>query len=39
MTNSAAKLIQVSWICSRDILEARFNTESVQSAKIVIRNQ
>jgi Tfp pilus assembly protein PilW len=39
LTNSAAKLIQVSWLCSRDVLSAQFNTESVQSAKIVIRNQ
>jgi prepilin-type N-terminal cleavage/methylation domain-containing protein len=39
LTNSAAKLVQVSWICSRDVLNAQFNTESVQSAKIVIRNQ
>jgi Tfp pilus assembly protein PilW len=39
MTDSAAKLIQVSWVCSRDILNTQFNTESVQSAKIVIRNQ
>ena len=39
MTNSAAKLIQVSWVCARDVLKAQINTESVQSAKIVIRNQ
>ena len=32
------KLIQVTWTCSRKILGARMNTESVQSAKIVIRN-
>jgi hypothetical protein len=35
---STAKLIQLAWICSRRILGARVNTESVQSAKIVIRN-
>jgi Tfp pilus assembly protein PilW len=39
MTNNAAKLIQVSWVCSRTVLGTRINTESVQSAKIVIRNQ
>jgi prepilin-type N-terminal cleavage/methylation domain-containing protein len=39
LTNSAAKLIQLNWTCSRKILGARVNTESVQSAKIVIRNQ
>jgi prepilin-type N-terminal cleavage/methylation domain-containing protein len=39
LTNSAAKLVQVSWTCSRSILGAQLNTESVQSAKIVIRNQ
>jgi type II secretory pathway pseudopilin PulG len=32
------KLIQVSWVCSRNILGAKANTESVQSAKIVLRN-
>lgn len=31
------KLVSVSWICSRTILGARQNTESVQTAKIVIR--
>lgn len=39
LTNSAAKLIQVSWTCSRKLIGLRVNTESVQSAKIVIRNQ
>jgi len=33
------KLVQVDWQCSRQILKARINTESVQSAKIVIRRQ
>jgi hypothetical protein len=32
------KLIQVSWMCSRKILGAKINTESVQSAKIALRN-
>jgi hypothetical protein len=36
ITNS--RLIQVTWTCSRSILGSRMNTESVQSAKIVIRN-
>jgi prepilin-type N-terminal cleavage/methylation domain-containing protein len=35
---SQAKLIDVSWRCSREILGARVNTESVQTAKIVVRN-
>jgi Tfp pilus assembly protein PilW len=39
LTNSAAKLVQVSWVCSRTVLGLLVNTESVQSAKIVIRNQ
>jgi hypothetical protein len=33
-----AKLIDVSWRCSRTILGAKINTESVQTAKTVIRN-
>ncbi|HEV2319068.1 MAG TPA: prepilin-type N-terminal cleavage/methylation domain-containing protein [Verrucomicrobiae bacterium] len=32
------KLISVSWKCSRSVLGAKLNTESVQTAKIVIRN-
>jgi len=32
------KLVNVSWKCSRKILGAKINTESVQTAKIVIRN-
>jgi type II secretory pathway component PulJ len=35
---SQAKLVDVSWRCSRKILGQKFNTESVQTAKIVIRN-
>lgn len=35
---SQAKLVDVSWKCSRKILGKKFNTESVQTAKIVIRN-
>ena len=33
------KLISVSWLCSRSILGSKINTESVQTAKIVIRKQ
>ena len=33
------KLISVSWICSRNIIGSKMNTESVQTAKIVIRKQ
>lgn len=32
------KLVQVTWSCSRKILGAKVNTESVQSAKIALRN-
>jgi len=32
------KLVDVSWKCSRKILGAKLNTESVQTAKIVLRN-
>jgi hypothetical protein len=32
------KLVQVTWTCSRKILGAKMNTESVQSSKICIRN-
>lgn len=33
-----AKLVDVSWKCSRQILGEKVNTESVQTAKIVMRN-
>ncbi len=33
------KLVQLTWICSRTILGARANSETVQSAKIVIRKK
>ncbi len=33
------KLIQLTWVCSRDILGKSANTESVQSAEIVIRKK
>ena len=32
------KLVDVSWRCSREILQKKVNTESVQTAKIVLRN-
>lgn len=35
---STTKLISVSWRCSRQILGAKINTESVQTAQICIRN-
>jgi hypothetical protein len=38
-TPATCKLIQLSWVCSRTILGAKVNTESVQSAKVVIRKQ
>lgn len=36
---SACKLIQMSWKCSRTILGSKLNTESVQTAQIVLRNK
>jgi type II secretory pathway pseudopilin PulG len=33
------KAVQLSWICSRNILGKKANTESVQSARVVIRKQ
>ena len=36
---ATCKLVQLNWVCSRTILGSRANTESVQSAKIVIRRQ
>jgi Tfp pilus assembly protein PilW len=38
-TPGTTKLVQVDWRCSRQIMKAKVNTESVQSAKIVIRRQ
>ncbi len=38
-TPATCKLIQMKWVCSRTILGAKVNTESVQSAKVVIRNE
>lgn len=38
-TPSTCKLIQLEWVCSRKILGSKLNTESVQSAKIVIRDK
>jgi hypothetical protein len=37
-TPEQTKLISVSWRCSRKILGAKVNTESVQTAQICIRN-
>jgi Tfp pilus assembly protein PilW len=36
---SNCKVVQVSWTCSRTITGTKLNTETVQSTKIVIRNQ
>ena len=38
-TPANCKLVQLRWTCSRDLITARANTESVQSSKIVIRKQ
>lgn len=37
-TAAQTKLISISWRCSRQILGAKLNTESVQTAQICIRN-
>jgi hypothetical protein len=36
---STCKLINMSWKCSRTILGSKMNTESVQTAQIVMRNK
>jgi hypothetical protein len=36
---ATAKVVQIDWICTRSILGTRQNTESVQSAKIVLRQK
>lgn len=33
------KVVNMTWVCSRKILGSPFNTESVQTAQIVLRNQ
>ena len=36
---AAAKIVQISWVCSRSLIGSLINSESVQSAKIVVRKQ
>jgi len=38
-TPATAKVVDVAWNCSREILGAKANTENVQTARIVIRRQ
>ncbi len=38
-TVTNTKLVQVTWTCSRQVMASKVNTESVQTAKIVIRKQ
>ena len=38
-TAQTCKLVDLNWRCSRQILQQKVNTESVQTAKIVIRNE
>jgi hypothetical protein len=38
-TVNTVKLISMSWKCSRTILGQRVNTESVQTAQVVLRNK
>ena len=37
-TYTNAKMIEINWNCSRNIMSAKANTESIQSAKVEIRN-
>jgi len=37
LTSGTCKVVQINWICSRSILGNSANTESVESAKVVIR--
>ena len=39
MTPTNTKLVSLTWICSRTVTGTKLNTESVQTAKIVIRKQ
>jgi type II secretory pathway component PulJ len=38
-TPATAKVVDVAWNCSREILGVKANTENVQTARIVIRRQ
>ncbi|MBN2506528.1 MAG: hypothetical protein JXQ71_07530 [Verrucomicrobia bacterium] len=38
-STDTAKVVNLSWVCSRKVLGVRANTESVQTARIVIRKQ
>ena len=38
-TPATAKVVNVSWVCARKIRGQKVNTESVQTARIVIRKQ
>lgn len=39
LTNQFCKVINMSWKCSRTILGSKLNTEIVQTAQVVLRNQ
>jgi prepilin-type N-terminal cleavage/methylation domain-containing protein len=38
-TATNTKMVSISWVCSRKILGTTMNTESVQTAKIVLRKE
>lgn len=38
-TAATAKVVDISWMCSRTILGVKQNSESVQTARVVIRKQ
>ena len=39
LTNTLCKVINLNWKCSRAILGSKLNTEIVQTAQVVLRNQ
>ncbi len=39
LTNKFCKVINMNWTCSRNILGSKFQTEIVQTAQVVLRNQ
>ena len=38
LSTNEIKLVSVSWRCSRSVMGAKLNTESVQTAQVVLRN-
>lgn len=38
-TPATAKVVDISWVCTRNVLGLSFNTEQIQTARVVIRKQ